>query len=518
MRKTVCGILLTLLLTSMLTLAFNVQTVKASGAIYIRANGSVDPPTAKIKTVDNIIYTFTDNSYDEIKVERSNIIIDGNGYTLQGSGSGNGFLLDNVSNVLIKNTNIKGFSNGVYFDSSSNNILFENNITTIENMGIWLDGSSNNTIYKNNVNATINYDGVYLQYSSNSNSISSNNLTNNRSGVQLSDSSNNSISGNKIADNQAGVWFRGSSYYNCIEENNVTANYRGILLLSHYNSIKRNNITANDYGIQLGAMFEGSAGYNSISENNMIANGNAIAIEDASNNTFHHNNFIDHNNPTFILYGTNGTSGGNIWDDGYPSGGNYWSGYEGTDQFNGPYQNETGSDGIGDTSYVLSEYNWGEHYVGNIDHYPLMSNVIVPEFLPDTKPPIVFVLSPENKTYYTSDIHLTFISNEPTSWIAYNLDGQANRTITGNMTIDANTILSGLSEGSHSLTVYVNDTSRNTGASEKIYFTVETPFWMQWWLWAIVAGVIVALAGSVYFLKKRKPKAPTAPTPPTEGA
>lgn len=52
------------------------------------------------------------------------------------------------------------------------------------------------------------------------------------------------------------------------------------------------------------------------------------------------------------------------WDNGYPSGGNYWSNYDGTDLYSGPYQNETGSDGIGDTSYVIDEIN--------SDRYPLM--------------------------------------------------------------------------------------------------------------------------------------------------
>jgi hypothetical protein len=40
----------------------------------------------------------------------------------------------------------------------------------------------------------------------------------------------------------------------------------------------------------------------------------------------------------------------------------------------------------------------------------------------------------------------------------------------------------------------------------------EVPFWTQWWFWAIVVAGIVALAGGVYFLKKRKPPTPTAPT------
>jgi len=42
-KKTASAITLTLLLTSMLTLAFNIQPVKAEGTIYIRADGSIDP-------------------------------------------------------------------------------------------------------------------------------------------------------------------------------------------------------------------------------------------------------------------------------------------------------------------------------------------------------------------------------------------------------------------------------------------------------------------------------------------
>jgi len=43
-----------------------------------------------------------------------------------------------------------------------------------------------------------------------------------------------------------------------------------------------------------------------------------------------------------------------------------------------------------------------------------------------------------------------------------------------------------------------------------------SPFWMQWWFYAIVAVVIVALAGAVY-LKKRKQPTPTAPPLPPKG-
>ena len=48
LRKTVSGMMLTLLSIGMLALAFNIQPVRASGTIYIRADGSIDPPTAPV--------------------------------------------------------------------------------------------------------------------------------------------------------------------------------------------------------------------------------------------------------------------------------------------------------------------------------------------------------------------------------------------------------------------------------------------------------------------------------------
>ncbi|MCK4478657.1 hypothetical protein KAU88_09070 [Candidatus Bathyarchaeota archaeon] len=50
LRRIASGIIVTLLLTSMLTLALNIQTVEGSGTIYIRTDGSIDPPTAPISS------------------------------------------------------------------------------------------------------------------------------------------------------------------------------------------------------------------------------------------------------------------------------------------------------------------------------------------------------------------------------------------------------------------------------------------------------------------------------------
>jgi len=87
----------------------------------------------------------------------------------------------------------------------------------------------------------------------------------------------------------------------------------------------------------------------------------------------------------------------------------------------------------------------------------------------DNVPPEIDIISPENKTYNTSSVPLTFAVNEPASWIGYSLDNEANITITGNTTLTA------LPEGAHHITVYAEDASGNTGSSDTVYFTVSTP-------------------------------------------
>ncbi len=130
----------------------------------------------------------------------------------------------------------------------------------------------------------------------------------------------------------AGIMLESAAHCN-ISGNTMTNNFGGVLLVSSSNNtVSGNNIANNVYGVDL---------YSS------------------SGNKFFHNNFTDNTQQVII-----GISGANMWDDGYPGGGNYWSNYNGTDLFNGPHQNETGSDGIGDTAYIID--------VDNADHYPLM--------------------------------------------------------------------------------------------------------------------------------------------------
>jgi len=295
--KITTGIMLTLLLVGVLILTLNIQPVEASGTIYIRADGSVEPSTANITSANNVTYYFTDNNYDSIFVERDNIVVDGAGYTLHRQSSV-GINLTKRSNVTIKNMEITAFPFG--------------------GRGIWICGSSKISIWGNTMAKGI--DGIYMRYSNN-NIISGNLLTGNIDGLTILYCLNNTVNGNDITSNDMGI-FLGESSNNSICGNNITNNQHGIWLgMGSNNTIIDNTITNNDHGVQLDFQ--------------------------SSNNKIFHNNFIDNTQQADIE--VSGYS--NFWDNGYPSGGNYWSDHV-----------CTGNPSDGSQPYVIDE--------NNIDRYP----------------------------------------------------------------------------------------------------------------------------------------------------
>ena len=367
LERITSSILVTLLFLSLFAFAFNIQPAKANGTIYIRADGSIDPPTAPISTLDMVTYTFTDNVYDEIVVERDNTVVDGAGYAVQGLGTqfSHAISLIGRSNVTIKNMEINAFEAGVYLESCSNSTLSSNFIAASSLAGVFLDYLSNyNTILGNNITNN-DYDGVCLTYSSYYNTVWGNSITNNGYGVYLdSYSSYNTISGNNITNNgYDGICLAGS-WGNTVSGNNITTNSQnGVYLTfslgysSDYNTISGNNIINDGCGVNI----DSSMG-NIVSGNNIKNNGDGVALIDSShNNRFAHNNFVD-NIVQVYLYEL--SSYADVWDDGFPSGGNYWSDYIGVDVKNGHSQDLPGSDGIGDTPYIID--------TNNQDSYPLM--------------------------------------------------------------------------------------------------------------------------------------------------
>jgi uncharacterized membrane protein len=128
-----------------------------------------------------------------------------------------------------------------------------------------------------------------------------------------------------------------------------------------------------------------------------------------------------------------------------------------------------------------------------------------PAILLSKAPPVIVVLSPENKTYSVNNVSLNFTVSGQVSWEEYSLDGS------GNVTIAGNTTLTNLSDGSHTLTVYCNDTVGNMGCSPVVLFTVAategTDFLSAF---PVLLDVLLAITGavlaSVLVLRVRKKK------------
>ena len=144
---------------------------------------------------------------------------------------------------------------------------------------------------------------------------------------------------------------------------NVTTseNHQGITLIeSTDNVLVKSRASGNTVGI-----FLWRSDNNKITETTLLNNEYGIRLWHSDNNILYHNNFIEN------LIQVNDTIrewlfpwqyyyhySKNIWDNSYPSGGNYWSDYTGVD---------VDGNGIGDTPYVIN--------VNNTDRYPLIAPI-----------------------------------------------------------------------------------------------------------------------------------------------
>jgi len=228
MQRTFYELIMMLSLINSMMWTLKIQPVLSDGTVYIRVSGSVDPPVSSIRH-DGRIYTFTADVFCEIVVERSGIIIDGNGCKLQGSGSGYGLHLKSVENVTIQNVNIFGFRGGIYIQNSSRNIILKNNITNNnDKYGISLSYASYNLILKNNITDN-DGSGINVENNSRDNVIFGNLLERNGEEVSIMTSNNNAILGNNMMNGRIGIAFRWS-HYNIISGNNIANNYHAIPL------------------------------------------------------------------------------------------------------------------------------------------------------------------------------------------------------------------------------------------------------------------------------------------------
>jgi len=276
--------------------------------------------------------------------------------------NGQGILLALTENSRVDNCNLENNSQGIWLLNSNNSLLMNNNTSNnYPGYGIIIISGFSNTMENNRVEN--NYYGIDLWDSSSINRIANNRVSGNgASGICLVDSLNNTIVNNNSLNNYWDGICLYTSSNNVVENNRVENNggcgidiYGFDVYSPSSNNLMINNYVENNYwgiGVYLSPN-------NTIVNNNVSSNYLGICLMDSSdNNCICHNNFESNSTQARDLCS-------NYWDNGYPSGGNYWSDYTGEDNYRGENQDIPGGDGIGDTPYAIPGDN-------NLDRYPLM--------------------------------------------------------------------------------------------------------------------------------------------------
>ncbi len=260
-----------------------------------------------------------------------------------------GILLSNSNNnTIIGNILNNNTGAGIYLDVSDSNLLQNNTADNnghwiTMNSGIFISNSKNNTISGNFLN--YNKDaGIKLKDTNDQNTIFNNTMFSNYyAGISLSNANNSLISNNRIEDTpQKGIELRsshinvlientvkncstdgisictltGPSTFNIIADNNISGNYRGLLISgSSFNIISNNTLKNNTEGITLSGSVDNiilnntinnnSVGLalftnnmkNNISENTINFNGIGLDLYYSNYNIFLNNNFLNNSIP-----------------------------------------------------------------------------------------------------------------------------------------------------------------------------------------------------------------------------
>jgi parallel beta-helix repeat protein len=196
MNRSVALLLILVLTVSSIV---SILPVKAedSGTITIGADGSVNPSISSIQQSSNTYFLTTDIA-GNITVQKSNIVLDGNGYKADSVAIG----LDTttgISNVTVKNFIIDGTSGFTYNPGHFN--FF----------GILLYNGSNVLLTNNSIINT-NHPGVYVS----------------TVGINIVGGGSNKVIGNNVENNSDGLSFS-DTQDNVVTENNVTANHGWLL-------------------------------------------------------------------------------------------------------------------------------------------------------------------------------------------------------------------------------------------------------------------------------------------------
>jgi parallel beta-helix repeat protein len=268
------------------------EELQSLGTIYLSYSGWSDPAVGTWNS-DTLTGTLTQDLMESIQIVNNGITLDGAGYTVAGSGSGNGIDLYGRTGVTIQNLNVQGFFHGFNISNSNTTMLINNT-------------SSNNNSY-----------GFNIKYS-----IAT------------------TLIGNTSSNNLLGIWFWRS--HNCTLIDNIFSNnaYYGIYVSRSNNCTLTGNIAelnyrfgirvfCSDYCILTGNTAESTNGqgislyysnYCILTDNIVELNsGYGINLYRSNLNQIYNNSFIENR------YQAGVSGSGNVFNLPAPVGGNYWS-------------------------------------------------------------------------------------------------------------------------------------------------------------------------------------------------
>ena len=402
--KAVSGITLTLLLMGMLTLAFNIQSARAEPTtifvpddyekIQWAIGNASDGDTIFVKAGTYYEHVVVSKSVSLVGENRSNTIIDGEGtgtvvqitannvniskFTMQNGfwGIDLGYRDDTHNNMVSSNDVVSNKRVGILLGShTSNNILRDNNITGSQ-LNLYLYTWAPSKAFNHDIDPSNTVDGKPIYYLVNQHNqqipqdagyvaavnctnitVRNLNLQKNIHGVLFVNANHSTVENVTILDTVYGIFLRDSNN-NTIYKNTVSGLSEmtdGIWLDGSGNNVSSNTLRVEN---GIGVFIEGPR--NTISNNNIVECGGGIRVQ-SENNIIYHNNFVDNWVYQALVLGYT-----NTLDDGFPSGGNYWSDYE--ERY--PDAEELDNSGIWNTPYVIDE--------NNADRYPLMKPMIGP--------------------------------------------------------------------------------------------------------------------------------------------
>jgi parallel beta-helix repeat protein len=485
-RKTILTMLLVLLIAASLASSVNIQQVKAQPRTWIvDDNGPAD--FSRIQDAINAaqngdtVFVHSGTYFEHVIVTKSLTLLgeDKNNTIIDGSLSETAVTIE-VDNVRISGFTLRRGDYGIFAESSNGVTISDNHISLNNFEGLTIDDSENSVITNNLIDSN-NWHGVYI-----------------------SNAGNTTLRNNVVLSNRGdGIYFENASFVLAVGNFISSSKFAGIYVYSNItNSVFYHNNFVNNTTPQVVIDDESSCAWDNGVEGNFWSDYNGtdffsgpnqnIPGSDGLGDTPYEidaNNTDNHPLMGVVTFFDGGTFDGVSYLVDVVSNSTVSSFHLDATEKEMSF-NVTIETGLGfcrvTIPRIIVEALWSEGYRVSIDgeivalskwendaytHNYFTFNKLRHEVVfeaVDITPPTITILSPENKTYPSKSINVTFNLSEPTSWMGYSLDSQINVTISGNTTV------SSLSDGRHWITILANDTSGNMGRSDTVYFSIDT--------------------------------------------